>query len=237
MPPAKAEINCHPRHNMAYRAGYSKLLMKINIPTKITIARIVLMVVMLIGLFVAYCFGLGGWVDTRLGDHGPYVVGLIAAVVFIIASFTDYLDGHLARKWNQVTNLGKFLDPIADKMLVNSLLVFAAVPMAFMPGAMTIPWFCVVLMIVRDLIVDTMRFMAAKKNIVVPANIFGKMKTVFQMIAIPVILLNGWPFSYFDELWHPLLRIGSFLIYAATIMSLISGAIYVKANWSVLKED
>lgn len=223
---------------MAYRAGYSlNLLMKINIPTKITIARIVLTGLLLIGLTVAYVAGLNGWQDEPLFEHGPYVVGLIAAIVFIIASATDAVDGHLARKWNQVTNLGKFLDPIADKMLVNSLLVFAAIPMAYAPNQMTIPWFCVVLMIVRDLLVDTMRLMAAKKNIVVPANIFGKLKTIFQMVAIPVVLLNGFPFSFFDQSWHPLLRIGTILIYLATAMSLASGFIYLKANWSVLKDE
>ena len=222
---------------MAYRAGYSTLLMKINIPTKITIARIVLTVLLIIGLFVAYICGLNGWQDKPLFEHGPYLVGLIAAIVFIIASATDAVDGHLARKWNQVTNLGKFLDPIADKMLVNSLLIFAAVPASFAPNQMTIPWFCVVLMVVRDLIVDTMRLLAAKKNIVVAANIYGKLKTIFQMIAIPVILLNGFPFSFFDAAWHPLLRIGSWLIYLATAMSLISGFIYLKANAGILKEE
>ena len=211
--------------------------MKINIPTKITITRIVLTGLLLIGLAVAYGFGLAGWQDTQLGEHGPYVVGLIACIAFIIASATDALDGYLARKWNQVTNLGRFLDPIADKMLVNSMLVFAAIPMSFAPNALNVPWFCVVLMIIRDLVVDTMRLMAARKNVVVAANIFGKLKTILQMIAIPVVLLNGWPFSYFDSAWHPLLRIGSMLIYAATMMSLISGVIYIKANWSVLKED
>ena len=211
--------------------------MKINIPTKITIARIILTGLLLVGLFIAYVAGLNGWQDKPLFEHGPYLVGLIAAIVFIIASATDAVDGHLARKWNQVTNLGKFLDPIADKMLVNSLLVFAAVPMAYAPGQMTIPWFCVVLMIVRDLIVDTMRLLAAKKNIVVPANIFGKLKTIFQMIAIPVILLDGFPFSFFDSDWHPLLRVGTILIYLATAMSLASGFIYLKANASVLKEE
>ncbi len=211
--------------------------MKINIPTKITIARIVLTVLLIIGLFVAYICGLNGWQDKPLFEHGPYLVGLIAAIVFIIASATDAVDGHLARKWNQVTNLGKFLDPIADKMLVNSLLIFAAVPASFAPNQMTIPWFCVVLMVVRDLIVDTMRLLAAKKNIVVAANIYGKLKTIFQMIAIPVILLNGFPFSFFDAAWHPLLRIGSWLIYLATAMSLISGFIYLKANAGILKEE
>ena len=211
--------------------------MKINLPTKLTIVRIVLTFALLVFLVVAYCAGLNGWVDRQLFEHGPYLVGTIACAVFIVASLTDSLDGYLARKWNQVTNLGKFLDPIADKMLVNSMLVFSAIPFAFMPNALTTPWFCVVLMIIRDLIVDTMRLMAAKKNIVVPANIFGKLKTVFQMVALPIVLLNGFPFSFFDEGWHPLLRIGSILIYLATLMSLISGIIYIKANWSVLKED
>lgn len=211
--------------------------MKINIPTKITIARIILTALLIVGLFVAYICGLNGWKDYQFYENGPYVVGLIAAIVFIIASATDAVDGHLARKWNQVTNLGKFLDPIADKMLVNSLLVFAAVPMAFAENQMTIPWFCVVLMIVRDLIVDTMRLLAAKKNVVVAANIYGKLKTIFQMVAIPIVLLNGFPFSFFDASWHPLLRIGSWLIYLATAMSLISGFIYLKANAGILKEE
>ena len=211
--------------------------MKINIPTKITIARIILTALLIVGLFVAYICGLNGWKDYQFYENGPYVVGLIAAIVFIIASATDAVDGHLARKWNQVTNLGKFLDPIADKMLVNSLLVFAAVPMAFAENQMTIPWFCVVLMIVRDLIVDTMRLLAAKKNVVVAANIYGKLKTIFQMVAIPIILLNGFPFSFFDASWNPLLRIGSWLIYLATAMSLISGFIYLKANAGILKEE
>ena len=211
--------------------------MKINIPTKITLARIILTFALIIFLVVCYILGLNGWKDTQLFEHGPYLVGLIAAIVFIIASASDAVDGHLARKWNQVTNLGKFLDPIADKMLVNSMLVFAAIPMSFMEDALTIPWFCVVLMIIRDLIVDTMRLIAAKANVVVAANIFGKLKTVFQMVAIPVILLNGFPFSFFDEGWHPLLRIGSWLIYLATFMSVMSGIIYLKTNWHVLKED
>ena len=210
---------------------------KINIPTKITIARILLTGLLLVGLLVAYIAGLNGWQDQPLFDHGPYLVGLIAAIVFIIASATDAVDGHLARKWNQVTNLGKFLDPIADKMLVNSLLVYAAATMPFAPGQMRIPWFCVVLMIVRDLIVDTMRLLAAKKNIVVPANIFGKLKTIFQMVAIPVVLLNGFPFGFFDYNWPELLRVGNLLIYLATAMSLASGFIYLKANRSVLSED
>jgi phosphatidylglycerophosphate synthase len=100
------------------------------------------------------------------------------------------LDGYLARKWNQVTDLGKFLDPIADKLLVNSVLVFLAVPFAFAPNQIHVPVFCVILMIGRDLVVDALRFVAAKKNYVIAANMFGKAKTVAQMIALPFIFLN-----------------------------------------------
>ena len=171
--------------------------MKINIPTKITLARIALVVGLLVYLFVCQVLGsLGELPDLVLEDTGIHLTYLIACVVFVVAAATDAVDGYLARKWHQVTDLGKFLDPIADKMLVNSLLVFLCVPSTFASGQMTIPVFCVILMVLRDLVVDTMRFVAACKGEVVAANIFGKLKTVFQMVAIPVCLLNGFPLSY-----------------------------------------
>ena len=207
--------------------------MKINIPTKITIARIVAVALLLCFLTVATFLKDSVLWDT-IGNTGIRIANLIACVVFILASATDYLDGHLARKWNQVTDLGKFLDPIADKMLVNSILVYACVP--FVAGDTVIPWFCVALMIIRDLIVDTMRLVAAKKGKVVAANIFGKMKTVFQMVAIPVVLLGGWPFTYFDAGWG-YGRICLILIYLATAMSVVSGVIYMVQNAHILKEE
>ena len=210
--------------------------MKLNIPTKITIVRIAGVVALLGFYLAAYIAGPNSWASTTIGNN-IYVVNLVGCIVFILAAATDYLDGHLARKWNQVTDLGKFLDPIADKMLVNSSLVILAVAMPFYAGnQLLIPWFCVVLMILRDLVVDTMRFVAASKGEVVAANIFGKMKTVFQMIALPLVFLNGFPFSYFDAGWHPLLRIATFFVYLATAMSVISGVIYVYQNRHVLKE-
>ena len=211
--------------------------MKINIPTKITIVRIAGVFALLLFYLIAYFAGPGSWAGATVGNSGIYVVNLVGCIVFIIAAATDYLDGHLARKWNQVTTLGKFLDPIADKMLVNSSLVILAVTMPFyMNAQILIPWFCVVLMILRDLVVDTMRFVAASKGEVVAANIFGKMKTVFQMIALPLVFLNGWPFSYFDASWHPLGRVAMWFVYLATAMSVISGVIYMIQNAHVLKE-
>ena len=205
-----------------------------NIPTKITCARIALVVALLIGLFVVSVIP-----DLEVPTYGGVnLVNLIAALVFILASTTDFLDGYLARKWKQVTNLGKFLDPVADKMLVDSMLIFFVFPWSYAPEqTLFIPVFCVIIMVVRDLVVDAIRFIAAQKGQVVAANIFGKLKTVSQMIAIPVIMLNGWPFSYFDSSWAAGLRIGSWLIYLATFFSAMSGIIYVIQNRSVLKED
>ena len=205
-------------------------IMKMNIPTKITCLRIAL-VVLLFGtlLVLDYIPGL------RVPTYGPVnLVYLLALVVFVVASLTDFLDGYLARKWNQVTDLGKFLDPIADKLLVNASLLYLMLP-HFGLSTLTIPLFCVVLMISRDLVVDAFRFIAASKGLVLSANIFGKAKTVLQMIAIPVVFLNGWPFSYFDAGWNPLLRIGTILVYLATLMSVLSGVIYIVSNRYVLK--
>ena len=208
--------------------------MKVNIPTKITIVRIAAVVVLIAFLIVCSLLPAdNSFKNLTLGNSGIYAINLIAAIVFILASATDYLDGHLARKWNQVTDLGKFLDPIADKMLVNTMLIYLIVPI----GGVGIPWFCVGFMVLRDLVVDTMRFVAASKGKVVAANIFGKMKTVFQMIAIPFVLLGGWPFSYFDGGWNIYGRICIILVYIATAMSIISGVIYVKQNAHILKED
>ncbi len=212
--------------------------MKINIPTKITIARIVGVFALLVFYLAAYFAGPSSWASMTLGDSGIYMVNLVGCIVFIIAAATDFLDGYLARKWKQVTTLGKFLDPIADKMLVNSSLVILAVTMPFYGNVPAlIPWFCVVIMILRDLVVDTMRFVAASKGKVVAANIFGKLKTIFQMVALPLVFLNGWPFSYFDASWHPLGRVCMWFVYLATAMSFISGVIYVYQNRNVLKED
>lgn len=212
--------------------------MKINIPTKITILRILLVLALLVFLLV---WAIGGefyqWVSPTVPGTPITVVGLVSCVVFIVASATDALDGYLARKWKQVTDLGKFLDPIADKMLVNSSLIFFAIPWSFLSNSLRIPAFCVILMVLRDLVVDTMRFVAASKGVVVSANIFGKLKTIFQMIALPIVMLNGWPFSYFDAQWSPYCRIATILVYLATAMSLLSGAIYVIQNKNVLKEE
>jgi CDP-diacylglycerol--glycerol-3-phosphate 3-phosphatidyltransferase len=203
-----------------------------NLPNKITVTRIALVLAMLLGLFILSF--IPALQIPVLGGSGINLVYLIVCIVFIIASSTDYLDGHIARKYHLVTDLGKFLDPVADKMLVDSMLVYLCVP-HFLAGTLSIPLWCVIVMILRDLVVDALRFVAASKGSVLAANIFGKIKTVTQMVAIPFVLLNDWPFNYFDQSWGAF-RVSLLFVYIATLASLLSGVIYLWQNRAVLKE-
>ena len=209
-----------------------------NLPTKITVSRIIATVLLIIALFV---LSLIDFTAPALGNTRINLVFLIVFVFFVIASYTDHLDGKLARKNNQVTDLGKFLDPIADKLLVNTMLIFLVAPSIFASYAQgqvaLIPVWCVIIMVARDTVVDAMRFIAAQKNVVIAANIFGKLKTVLQMVAISAVLLNDFPFHYmYPDNYNPYLSVTAFLVYAATLVSFLSGVIYVYQNRKVLKE-
>ena len=144
-----------------------------NIPNKITLSRIIIVGMMLIALFA---LDIVYWVNPfsvpMLGNSGINVIDLVICIVFILGALTDKLDGSLARKWNQVTALGKFLDPIADKLLVDSLLIYLCLP--HFGIALTNPIFmwCVLIMIVRDIVVDALRMIAVKNGKVLAANVF-----------------------------------------------------------------
>ena len=216
-----------------------------NLPTKITVSRIVASAVIFVTLLTLY-------IISRVNPEfaTPYITlanvkidvfFIILLVVFIIVALTDMVDGKLARARNEVTTLGKFLDPIADKLLVNSMLIFLCAVSILAPYNKTNPvgisvW-CVILMIVRDIVVDSLRMIAVNKQVVIAANIFGKMKTVFQMIAIGVVLANDFPFAFFDQNFPAGLRMSDILVYIATAISLLSGIIYIVQNKHVFKED
>ena len=211
-----------------------------NLPNKITISRIVLIVCMIISMLVLSFFPDFDAID--IGNSKINLVYLIFTIVFIVAALTDFLDGYLARKLNQVTSFGKFLDPIADKLLNDATMIFLLVPQTYALNQrrdstmLTILMICVIVMIARDLVVDALRMIAVEQGKVIAANIFGKIKTVFQMIAIPMLLLNNWPFSYIDGALPEPLKISNIFFYLATIMSLVSGIIYIIQNLHVLKK-
>ena len=202
---------------------------------------------MLLALFTMNAvYEFNPWSTIELGNTGINLVFLIIFVFFLIACYTDHLDGYLARKNNQVTDLGKFLDPVADKLLINSLVIFLIAPTIF---AKYIPvpkdlgytasfnMWCAIILVARDIVVDALRFIGASKGKVIAANIFGKLKTVLEMVAIGAVLLNGFPFRYFDVSWPNGLHITDILVYLATAASLISGIIYVIQNRHVFKEE
>lgn len=206
-----------------------------NLPTKITFSRIIATVLLIIALFVLQLVSPENL--PVLGNTKINLIFLIIFVFFVVASYTDHLDGKLARKNNQVTDLGKFLDPVADKLLVNTMTIFLCAPALFAPYAadnLFFPVWCVIIMIARDTVVDALRFIAAQKGVVVAANIFGKLKTVLQMVAIGAVLLNDFPFHYiYPNNNNPYLNVTAFLVYLATAASLMSGIIYVIQNRKV----
>ena len=179
-----------------------------NLPNKLTILRICLVpFVVAIYLCMDPAYGV---VDSV---SGLSVRNILVLVIFAIASITDYFDGMLARKNNWITSFGKFADPIADKLLVNTVLILLA-------STQEISVIPVLLMIARDLVVDGLRMSAAKSGEVVSAGWWGKVKTVLQMAAILATLLCNWPFAY---LHFP---VATILLWLATIASLYSGMIY-----------
>ena len=207
-----------------------------NLPTKITFSRIIATVILIVTLFVLSI--IPNIQTPLLGNSRINLIFLVLFVFFVIASYTDHLDGKLARKNNQVTDLGKFLDPVADKLLVNTMTIFLTVPGVFAPYAheqvALFPVWCVIIMVARDTVVDALRFIGAQKGVVIAANIFGKLKTVLQMVAIGAVLLNDFPFHYlYPNFVNPYLSVTAILVYLATAVSLISGVIYVVQNRKV----
>ncbi len=189
-----------------------------NLPNKITISRLIIAVIMIFFAVFPWANVGASSILTMLGNTGFTIIDLILTILFVVGSATDAIDGKIARKYNLITDFGKFFDPLADKFLVNSALIFLAC-------YGRIPALIIILMIGRDLAVDGIRFMAASKGEVIAANIFGKLKTVFQMVTIPFVMLNGFPFNYlFKEHTYIFLDV---LLSITCAMSLISGFIYL----------
>jgi len=146
----------------------------------------------------------------------------LALILFVIASFTDFLDGYLARSMNLITNFGKFMDPLADKLLVTSALI------AFVELGRLSSW-VVLVIISREFIVSIFRAIAASSGIVIAASWWGKSKTISQMIMIIIMLLNNYPFSLMS------IPMDTIFIVIATALTIISGADYIIKNKQVLK--
>ena len=176
--------------------------MSMNLPNKLTIFRCILIVPFVILLLSGY--------------------DLIATIIFVIASLTDLLDGKIARKYNLVTNFGKFMDPLADKLLVCSALI-CLVEMGRLEA-----WI-VCIIIAREFIISGFRLIASDNGIVIAASYWGKFKTTFQMIMVIVLMLN------FQN--NIMMILGRVLVWISLALTIISLVDYVAKNLDVLKEQ
>lgn len=184
-----------------------------NLPNKITLSRIILTVIIIIlCLFPFYSLGIN---LPKFSVSGIIIDStyLIAGLLFIIASVTDFIDGNLARSRNLVTDTGKMLDAIADKVLVNSVLIIFAANGFIHPMV-------AVIYIFRDEVVNALKMHSAKKGIVVAASNLGKIKTFAMMTGLSLMFFYNLPFELIG------IDVASFLVYFATIMSVASGIEY-----------
>ena len=184
-----------------------------NLPNKISLSRIFMAVIIIfLCLFPFYSLN----INVPQYNVSGIIVDLryiISGVIFIIASISDLIDGRIARKNNLVTDTGKILDAIADKVLVNSVLVIFASNGFIHP-------IVAVIYIFRDEIVNALRIHAAKNGIVVAAGMNGKIKTFAMMVGLSLMLFYNLPFELIN------IRLDVFLVYFATIMSVVSGIEY-----------
>lgn len=191
-----------------------------NLPNKITCVRLVLsVIVLLILLFPWHDVNVEWPVYSVLGVENVNLKYIIAGVLFMIASVTDFLDGYIARKYNMVTDFGKVMDAIADKVLVNGVLIILAYD-KFIP--LLVP----VIIITRDIVVDSIKMASGSKGRVVAASWPGKIKTICMMIGVTLTFFYNMPFAFIGNG----IRIADIFVYVATIMSIVSGCQYYLVN-------
>ncbi|MBE6153294.1 MAG: CDP-diacylglycerol--glycerol-3-phosphate 3-phosphatidyltransferase [Firmicutes bacterium] len=199
--------------------------MKMSLPNKLTIFRIILTFVIIIILLFPF-YNLNIYfpeynVNDTMKINGKYI---ISGILFIIASLTDFLDGYIARKYNLITDEGKLMDAIADKILVNSVIIILSSHGFINP---IIP----VVVIVRDVIVDSIKMLAATKGKVVAAIKSGKWKTACLMVGTVLTLFYNLPF----ELWN--IHVSDVLLIIATVLSIISAIQYFTLNKNIIFSD
>ncbi|MBQ7796187.1 MAG: CDP-diacylglycerol--glycerol-3-phosphate 3-phosphatidyltransferase [Lachnospiraceae bacterium] len=176
-----------------------------NLPNKLTVIRVIMIPFFVIALML----------DGGMNQTYRY----IAAAIFVIASFTDFLDGNIARKYNLVTNFGKFMDPLADKLLVCSALI-CLIELGQLPAWM------VLIIISREFIISGFRLVASDNGVVIAASYWGKWKTVFQMISVVLLIVN-------IEALSMVTNVAVWIALALTVISLVD---YIVKNIGILTE-
>lgn len=187
-----------------------------NLPNKLTLFRICLIPFMVIAHYIKPFHDI-----IIIESVGFTLANLIVLAIFCLASLTDFLDGYIARKNNLITTFGKFMDPLADKVLVLAALMI-------MLETGKIPGWVVTIILAREFLVTGIRLIAVSDNQVIAASKLGKLKTISQMVMIIVVLLNNYPFSLIN---FPL---NTILIYIACFLTMISGIDYFLKNCQII---
>lgn len=203
------------------KSNIHKLFRINNIPNILTIFRILFIPLILVFLAIDSNITIYSFKITDI-NYRIDLYDLLAGLFFILASITDALDGYLARKFNWISDFGKIWDPIADKVLTTSVFILLASQNVTL-------WYLIVIMVSRDTIIDAYRQTVAKKNIVVAANLFGKLKTIFQMIALIVLILvfnNPENIYRSSNIWQ-YYSVQNILVFICTFLSVVSGIIYI----------
>ncbi len=195
-----------------------------NLPNKITLFRIILSIMLLVLLIFPFDMCGLSWPSYQV--FGSITINLeyiVGGVIFLVASLTDFLDGNIARKKGLVTDFGKVMDAIADKVLVNGVLIVLACN-GFIN--VVIP----VIIITRDIFVDSIKMVAGNKGKAVGASLLGKLKTICMMIGLTLVFFYNLPFELLN------INVAEGLMYAATVLSIISGIQYYLVNKDFLEE-
>lgn len=203
------------------KSNIHKLFRINNIPNILTVFRILFIPLILVFLAIDSNITIYSFKITDI-NYRIDLYDLLAGLFFILASITDALDGYLARRFNWISDFGKIWDPIADKVLTTSVFILLASQNVTL-------WYLIVIMVSRDTIIDAYRQTVAKKNIVVAANLFGKLKTIFQMIALIVLILvfnNPEKIYSYSNIWQ-YYSVQNILVFICTFLSVVSGIIYI----------
>ncbi|HJV45382.1 MAG TPA: CDP-diacylglycerol--glycerol-3-phosphate 3-phosphatidyltransferase [Bacillota bacterium] len=187
-----------------------------NLPNRITLARIFLVPVVMLFLLVRFDFG-----TLIIGTFKITYSEIIATLIFIIAASTDGLDGYIARKRKLVTNLGKFLDPLADKLLISAVLI------SLVEMQRLYAWE-VIIIISREFAVTGLRLVAVAEGQIIAASKLGKLKTVIQIVAVSSLMINNFPFFYFG------IPFSTIAVWAAVLITVFSGIDYFVKNKHVI---
>lgn len=199
-----------------------------TLPNKLTMLRILLIPVMIVLCYIP-------WLKENMIFLNVSWLYFLLLIIFAIASFTDFLDGKIARKYNLITTFGKFADPLADKLLVFSALTILMLNISYVPVVMgdyvtnMVPMWAFLIILIREFMVSGIRMVAASNGVVIAAAKLGKWKTFITMIAIIVCFLGG--------IHNSVAVIGYFMIMISTILTIMSGIEYFWKNRKIILES